>query len=387
MTAAGTQSAESLESLESLEPRRFGFREGLPLWRDALRRRLLAAADVAGGVAALLLIGWFAGTRSLAWGLLVLPLCVLLAKLHGLYDRDHRALRHLTVDELPGIIAWSLSCIAVVALLATTGEIASLTAGQWIASWLALVLVAAVGRSLARAAWRHVTEPEATMLVGSGAVAQFMQRKLELFDDIHVQVDRHLPSCRHLELEDASDWCRGVDRVIVASDTVDEEALSKLIETCRKERIKLSMVPPPRRMFSAAVHLNHVADLPLIEYTTWTMSRSTLLLKRSLDLAVSLCMLVLTAPCLATDRIGDPARLARPGLLRPDARRRRRTTVPHGQVPHDDRRRRGAPRRSRGARQPRVADVQASARPARHARRPDPVAARASTSCRSSSTC
>ena len=136
------------------------------------------------------------------------------------------------------------------------------------------------------------------MLVGSGAVAQFMQRKLELFGDIHVQVARRLPSCRHLELEDASNWCRGVDRVIVASDTVDEEALSKLIDTCRKERIKLSVVPPPRRMFGAAVHLNHVADLPLIEYTTWTMSRSTLLLKRSLDLAVSLCMLVLSAPCL-----------------------------------------------------------------------------------------
>ena len=40
-------------------------------------------------------------------------------------------------------------------------------------------------------------------------------------------------------------------------------------------------------MFGTAVQLNHVADLPVVEYNTWDVSRSTLLLKRGLDLVVA----------------------------------------------------------------------------------------------------
>ena len=40
------------------------------------------------------------------WAFLFLPIWPLFAKLFGLYDRDHRALRHLTADEVPSIFAW-----------------------------------------------------------------------------------------------------------------------------------------------------------------------------------------------------------------------------------------------------------------------------------------
>ena len=38
------------------------------------------------------------------WLLAFLPVWILVAKLAGLYDADHRALRHLTVDEAPAIV-------------------------------------------------------------------------------------------------------------------------------------------------------------------------------------------------------------------------------------------------------------------------------------------
>jgi len=44
------------------------------------------------------------------------------------------------------------------------------------------------------------------------------------------------------------------------------------------------------------VQLNHVADLPVVEYNTWDVSRSTLLLKRALDVALSLMALIVVAP-------------------------------------------------------------------------------------------
>ncbi len=76
--------------------------------------------------------------------------------------------------------------------------------------------------------------------------------------------------------------------MILASQAIDEALLADLLGYCRRERMKLSLIPPMRGMFGTAVRLNHVADLPVVEYNTWDVSRSTLLLKRALDIALSL---------------------------------------------------------------------------------------------------
>jgi lipopolysaccharide/colanic/teichoic acid biosynthesis glycosyltransferase len=51
-------------------------------------------------------------------------------------------------------------------------------------------------------------------------------------------------------------------------------------------------------MFGTAVQLRHIADLPVIEYNTWDVSRSTLLLKRALDLVGAAVALVVVAPLM-----------------------------------------------------------------------------------------
>src|SRR5262245_3744945 len=83
-------------------------------WRDARRRRLLALAD---GCAAALAICVAVPPERAIWLLAFLPVWILVAKLAGLYDRDHRALRHLTVDEAPVIAAWGVIGAAVGGLL------------------------------------------------------------------------------------------------------------------------------------------------------------------------------------------------------------------------------------------------------------------------------
>jgi lipopolysaccharide/colanic/teichoic acid biosynthesis glycosyltransferase len=62
--------------------------------------------------------------------------------------------------------------------------------------------------------------------------------------------------------------------------------------------MKLSVVPPARGMFGTAVQLRHIADLPVIEYNTWDVSRSTLLLKRALDLVGAAVAFVVVAPLM-----------------------------------------------------------------------------------------
>ena len=52
-------------------------------------------------------------------------------------------------------------------------------------------------------------------------------------------------------------------------------------------------------MFGTGVQLERVADLPVLEYNTWDISRSTMLLKRVLDISFAVLALLLLSPILA----------------------------------------------------------------------------------------
>ena len=116
---AGVEGASELGASVSASPKDFIAAPRGRWWRDASRRRFLALADVcAAAVATTLVTVPATGTF---WALLFLPLWLLIAKLFGLYDRDHRALRHLTADEVPSILAWvGVTSALVIPLLALT---------------------------------------------------------------------------------------------------------------------------------------------------------------------------------------------------------------------------------------------------------------------------
>ena len=86
---------------------------------------MLAGADV---VSLLCFCGSLAlfssgGEQLSAWALVLLPVWLLLAKVQGLYDVDHRTLRHLTVDELPVIFIWTvLATLGTIAFLSVTPQ-------------------------------------------------------------------------------------------------------------------------------------------------------------------------------------------------------------------------------------------------------------------------
>jgi lipopolysaccharide/colanic/teichoic acid biosynthesis glycosyltransferase len=49
-------------------------------------------------------------------------------------------------------------------------------------------------------------------------------------------------------------------------------------------------------MFGTATHLTHIADLPLLDYNTWDISRTTVALKRAFDIGLAVIGLVLLSP-------------------------------------------------------------------------------------------
>ena len=266
-----------------------------PFARDALLRRLLAVADAGAAAAAaavLALAG--AGVGPAATAFATVPLWIFCAKLYGLYDRDHRVLRHLTVDELPTLLVWTLTCVSAIVLAGqlVLGEAVDAVPTLW--AFAVALATAVVARAGARYAWRRLTPPERAVIVGSDPVAAMIRRKLELFTDIHVEIVADVP---HTE-PDRALASAPVDRIILASASIDEALIAHLVARCRERRMKLSVVPPARGMFGTAVQLRHIADLPVIEYNTWDVSRSTLLLKRALDLVGAAVALVVVAPLM-----------------------------------------------------------------------------------------
>jgi exopolysaccharide biosynthesis polyprenyl glycosylphosphotransferase len=71
-----------------------------------------------------------------------------------------------------------------------------------------------------------------------------------------------------------------------------------LAELCRKAQAKLSVVSPLRGPASAAPRLSEIADLPVLEYDTWDVSRSAMLIKRVFDIVVAGFFALLLLPLL-----------------------------------------------------------------------------------------
>jgi exopolysaccharide biosynthesis polyprenyl glycosylphosphotransferase len=197
------------------------------------------------------------------------------------------------------------------------------SAGTFLRIPLGLTLIGLLTRGLTRSLWRRVTPPDSIVVVGSGPLASAVERKLELFRDMHANVVLRLDDdeiqgslrswrAERVRVNHVPNAPEGlpVERIVIASQRVDERLIAELVAVCRRDAVKLSVVPPARSIFGTAVLLNHVADLPLIEYNTWDLSRSTCAIKRCIDVVGSLLLLMLLAPVLALAailiRLGSP---------------------------------------------------------------------------------
>jgi exopolysaccharide biosynthesis polyprenyl glycosylphosphotransferase len=73
-----------------------------------------------------------------------------------------------------------------------------------------------------------------------------------------------------------------------------------------------------RAMLGTAVQLNHIAEMPVIEYGTWGTSPSTMLIKRGVDVVLSAVGLVLLAPLMLATAIAVRLTSRGPALFRQD---------------------------------------------------------------------
>jgi exopolysaccharide biosynthesis polyprenyl glycosylphosphotransferase len=249
-------------------------------WRDVRRRRLLALADC--GAVALGLTLALPPERAI-WAIAFLPVWILVAKLAGLYDVDHRVMRHLTVDEAPVIVAWGVIGAVAVSLLGGLTPAGTLDTGELAVTAAIAIGVDFVLRVGARAVWRASTPRERALIVGQHNLAHAMRRKIVLFRDLHM-----VPV-------EGGDHAAGIDRVVLAHERIDAAEIAVISDLCHQHAAKLSLVSPLRGQ--ATPHeISRLAELPVFEYLTTDVSRSTMMLKRVLDLIVGIPLALLALP-------------------------------------------------------------------------------------------
>jgi exopolysaccharide biosynthesis polyprenyl glycosylphosphotransferase len=267
-------------------------------WRAPLLRRMLACADVISVMLGSLSLGFLSGNNvaALFWSIALAPAWVLLAKLVGLYDRDQRSLRHLTVDEIPLLVVWAVLGSVGVVLFLHLPMPGALTAAGAARLMIVTCISAICLRSVARHLWRLVTPRERTLIIGSDSQTEAIRRKIELFSDVHLEIVAELPEIDLEQIRHSEHGWHSLDRIIVATPSADGYGIHELAALGQKHNVRLSVVPLARSLFGSAVQLSRIADLPVLEYRTWDIARSTLLIKRGLDIVVSGVALVLLAP-------------------------------------------------------------------------------------------
>jgi exopolysaccharide biosynthesis polyprenyl glycosylphosphotransferase len=299
--------------------------------RGALLRRLLATGDGVALIAAL--CAATAATSSvdvatLFWAVLFSPILILVFKLNGLYDHDHRRIRHSTLDELPALVSASaLGVLALDGLLALTPA-GALAAGPAIGVGVAVLAGSFALRGAIRFVWHRAVGATTGLIVGPALAADQIARRVRTHPEARLEIVGYvstseataspagLPRLGTIADLDRIAEEQRIERVIVTEEEMGEAAAERLIEDCKAVGLGLTFLPRHYGLLGPGIELNRLAELPVLDFRFAAPSRSTLAMKRAMDVVVSALLLVLLAPLFALIAIVILLDSGRPVLFR-----------------------------------------------------------------------
>ncbi|MFL5900516.1 MAG: sugar transferase [Solirubrobacterales bacterium] len=281
--------------------------------RGALLRRLLAIGDWIALIGALCLATAATSTTDVAtlfWAVLFSPVWILVLKLHGLYDNDHRRIRHSTLDELPALISASaLGTLALDGLMALSpaGPLSPFSA---ILVGLGALIGSFTIRAVLRFAWHRLTGVATGVVVGSAAAARMVSRRVATHPEARLRLigylapadaaegDEGLPRLGSIDDISRVAHDHDIERVVVTAQEMSEPTAERLIEQCKAAGLGLTLLPQHYGLLGPGIELNRLAELPVLDFRFSDPPWSTLMLKRTLDIAVSATLLALLSPLL-----------------------------------------------------------------------------------------
>jgi exopolysaccharide biosynthesis polyprenyl glycosylphosphotransferase len=297
--------------------------------RGALLRRLLAIGDWTALLGALCLVTATTSTTDVAtlfWALLFSPAWIMVVKLHGLYDNDHRRIRHSTLDELPSLVSASVLGTLVLDGLLALSPVGPFSPTSAIGVGLGALVGSFVLRGVLRFVWHRLTGLAAGLVIGPAAAVDMVARRVSTHPETRLTLVGYLSQSDDAASElpclgtiaDISQVAQAyeIERVVVTEQEMGEPAAERLIEECKEEGLGLTFLPQHYGLLGPGIELNRLAELPVLDFRFSDPSRSTVAMKRALDVGVAGIALVLLAPLLVAIAIGILIDSGRPVFFR-----------------------------------------------------------------------
>jgi exopolysaccharide biosynthesis polyprenyl glycosylphosphotransferase len=243
-----------------------------------------------------------------------LPIWIVVAKLYGLYDHDEERTDHSTADDVIGVFHLvTIGAWIVFAASTLTGSVKP-QIPKLIFFWALAIALVTLARAVARAfCRRRLTYLQNAVIVGAGDVGQLVARKLLQHPEYGINLVGFVDAdprefgngLRHAALLGpparlpAIVRMFDIERVIFAFSQEPHERTLDLIRSLKDLDVQVDIVPRFFEIVGPGVGMHTVEGLALVGLPPLRLSRSSRLLKRTLDLVLSGIGLVALLPLFA----------------------------------------------------------------------------------------
>ena len=251
---------------------------------------------------------WFLALVAVA----AVPIWLAIFTAYHLYDNDNQRIAVASFDEVRDIFHAMLAG-SLAFLILSQGLRYSF--GWWIYSAVeafiflgaALVLVPVIRGSMRSWVLPRVMKRRRTLIVGSGREARLVHRKLMAHPEYGLDVVGFLGEDPAESIgpvlgsgEDIASVIdeHDIDRVLLGSSIASHEEMLDLIRTVRRPDVQVSIVPNYFEIFTSRAILDEVEGMSVVTLPPMNLGRSSRLLKRSFDVAISSAALIVLSPIL-----------------------------------------------------------------------------------------
>jgi exopolysaccharide biosynthesis polyprenyl glycosylphosphotransferase len=307
--------------------------------RGWLLRRALFLADAAAFATALIAVDLLRAqivlTNPAVWAFGIGAFCawVLFAHGYGLYLNDEIQAVRPTADDVPGVILLVTMTTWIGILVLDASAIAHPRLGLTAVFWAASIAAVLAARASARAiVSRRFVLRERTLIVGAGRVGSEIAEKLGRRPDYGLEVigflddeplhdplralDEGPPQLGGTSRIESVLQAYRVERVIFAFSRLPAREQIELFQRCMELGVQVDIVPRLYEVIGSRMQVHDVEGLPLVGLRVPRLSHSSRLLKRSLDIGLSIVLLVLFAPLFLYSALRIRLESSGPALFR-----------------------------------------------------------------------
>ncbi len=285
------------------------------LRRDALVRRLLAVADVtAFAVAFVVGVILVDGLVPTPFAVLTVPAVIVTAKILALYDRDQHLIHKTTLDEIPKLFNLSVLAGFTLMIAEPVVVVGEVRAVGLLAFVVTLFLGLATARSIARRVATDMSPPERCVVLGDRAVADELAQNLQTAGGTTIEFVGHLdhPHLPGSNGDSPAEIGRfllehRIHRVVLAPGAERRADMLALVGEIKSLGVRISVLPSVSLAGGTSFELDRINGTTLLGVRGFEFSRSSQVLKRGMDLAISGAALVFFAPLLAVAAIAIKA--------------------------------------------------------------------------------